>query len=126
MKEAEKLQTEIVGVCKKMLGEFNPETTRKMTNLGFTYRLTGKISEAEQLFTRTLEVQTAMLGPDHCLVATSHDRLAGLYDENMGQPKKKEERYKKSIAIREKLFGPAHSQLQFSYTGLILLYNKTR
>ena len=71
MKEAEKLQTEIVGVCKKMLGEFNPETTGKMTNLGFTYRQTGKISEAEQLFTRTLEVQTAMLGPDHYLDQTT-------------------------------------------------------
>ena len=31
----------------------------------------------------------------------------------------------KAIDIREKLFGPAHSQLQFNYNGLISLYKKT-
>ena len=31
----------------------------------------------------------------------------------------------KAINIREKLFGPAYSELQFSYNGLIDLHKKT-
>ena len=31
----------------------------------------------------------------------------------------------KAIGISEKLFGPAHSQLQFDYYGLIQLFRKT-
>jgi len=125
LKEVEKLFTENVDVCKAVLGEFNPRTAGQMTNLGLTYQLMGKISETEQLLTMTLEVQTAMLGPDHNDVATCHNRLAVLYDESMGQYKKAEEHYMKAICILEKLFGPAHSLLQFQYNGLIDLYRKT-
>merc|ERR1712181_146297 len=96
-----------------------------MTNLGLTYRLMGKNSEAEQLLTRTMEVKTAMLGPHHNSVATCHNRLAVLYKNNLGQYKKAEEHYMSSIRITEKLFGPAHSEHQFDYNGLINLYRKT-
>ena len=38
---------------------------------------------------------------------------------------KAEEHFTQSIKIWKKLFGPAYSQLQFSYNGLIELYEKT-
>ena len=58
-------------------------------------------------------------------MARCHSFLAALYLINMGQYKKAEEHYMKAIDIQEKLFGPAHSQLQFQYNGLIKLYKKT-
>ena len=85
----------------------------------------GKNSEAEQLLTRTLEVKEAMLGPDDNSVAKSHNSLAGLYKNNMGQYQKAEEHYLASIRILEKLFGLAYSQHQFNYNGLIGLYETT-
>ena len=66
-----------------------------------------------------------MLGPDHNDVAKSHNFLAVLYDDNMGQYQKAEEHYMKAIGILEKLFGPEHSHLQFNYNGIINLYMKT-
>ena len=125
LEENENLRTEIVQVSKAVLGEFNPCTAKMMTNLGSTYLQMWKNSEAEQLLTRTLEVQTAMLGPDDNWVAISHNFLAGFYMDNMSQYKKAEEHYMNSIRISEKLFGPAHSQLQFDYYGLIQLFRKT-
>ena len=85
LKEVEKLMTENVDVGKEVLGEFNPLTSRQMSNLGCTYQEMGKNSEAEELLTRTLEVQTAMLGPDNESVARCHNFLGVLYDENMGR-----------------------------------------
>ena len=112
-------------MSKAVLGEFNPCTAKSMSNLGTVYQDLGKNSEAEQLLTRTLEVQTAMLGPDDDSVAACHNFLAELYRNNMGQYQKAEEHYLASIRIQEKLFGPAYSLLQFDYNGLIYLYNKT-
>ena len=66
-----------------------------------------------------------MLGPNHDDLAKCHNFLAVLYDDNMGQYKKAEEHYMRAIQIEEKLFGPAHSEHQFNYNGLIDLYRKT-
>ena len=119
MKEVEKLLTDVLEVSKSVLGEFNTRTAGLMSNLGRTYQDMGKNSEAEELFTRTMDVQTAMLGADHDEVAKSHNFLAVLYDDNMGQYQKAEEHYMKYNTIIEKLFGPAYSELQFNYNGLI-------
>ena len=125
LKEVEKLQTEIVDVCKGVLGEFNPLTARLMANLGNTYQYMGKNSEAEELLNRALELQTAMLGPDDNEVAKCHQLLAVLYDENKGQYNKAEEHFIKANKTWEKLFGPGYSQLGFNYNGLIDVYRKT-
>ena len=58
-------------------------------------------------------------------MATIHNRLANLYADDLEDFSKAEEHYLQCIKIQEKLFGPAYSQLQFSYNGLIELYEKT-
>ena len=59
------------------------------------------------------------------MAATIHNRLAGLYKNELEDFSKAEEHYLQCIKIQEKLFGPAYSQLQFSYNGIIMLYEKT-
>ena len=48
-----------------------------------------------------------------------------LYYVNMSELTKAEENFLQAIKIREELFGPAHSQLQYDYDALVDLYGKT-
>jgi len=125
LKEAEMLQREIIEVCKNELGEFNPFTAHLMASLGLTWKEMGKVAEAEEMFNNSLKVLVAIQGPEDLEVARIHNRLAVLYEEDLEDFPKAEEHHLKSIRIAEKLFGPAFSKLQFSYVGLISLYQKT-
>ena len=108
-----------------MLGEYNFQTAAMMGNLGQTYQDLGKLAEAEEMFNNSMKVRVAIQGPEDGGVATIHNRLANLYADDLEDFSKAEEHYLQCIKIQEKLFGPAYSQLQFSYNGLIELYEKT-
>ena len=72
-----------------------------------------------------MKVCVAIQGPEDGGVATIHNRLANLYADDLEDFSKAEEHYLQCIKIQEKLFGPAYSQLQYSYNGIIELYRKT-
>ena len=84
-----------------------------------------KNSEAEELLLKALNIQTAINGPVDESVATSHNFLGMLYYVNMSELTKAENHFLQAIKIREELFGPAHSQLQYDYDALVDLYGKT-
>ena len=96
-----------------------------MGNLGQTYQDLGKLAEAEEMFNNSMKVLVAIQGPEDGEVARIHSRLAFLFLIGLEDFSKAEEHCLLSIKIWEKLFGPAYSQLQFSYNGLIELYEKT-
>ena len=125
LNEVEMLQREIIEVCKSHLGEFNPFTTHLMASLGLTWKEMGKLAEVEEMFNNSMKILVAIQGPDDLEVARIHNRLAVLYEEDLEDFSKAEEHHLQSIRIAEKLFGPAFSKLQFSYVGLISLYQKT-
>ena len=67
-----------------------------------------------------------LLGRDDYEVALSIGHLASLYNYDMKNFEKAEELYLRSIAIGEKLFGPAYSGLEYDYRGLIRVYQETQ
>ena len=67
-----------------------------------------------------------LLGRDDYEVALSIGHLASLYNYDMKNFDKAEELYLRSIAIGEKLFGPAYSGLEYDYRGLIRVYQETQ
>lgn len=66
------------------------------------------------------------MGRDDYEVALSIGHLASLYNYDMKNFDKAEELYLRSIAIGEKLFGPAYSGLEYDYRGLIRVYQETQ
>ena len=57
LSDAEKLFTATVG-------NYNPGTAAIMTNMGITYKQTGRNSEAEELLTKSLAIKEKILGED--------------------------------------------------------------
>ena len=75
---------------------------------------------------RTSIISEHLLGRDDYEVALSIGHLASLYNYDMKNFDKAEELYLRSIAIGEKLFGPAYSGLEYDYRGLIRVYQETQ
>merc|ERR1712241_727020 len=72
------------------------------------------------------KIKENLLGRDDYEVALSIGHLASLYNYDMKNFDKAEELYLRSIAIGEKLFGPAYSGLEYDYRGLIRVYQETQ
>jgi tetratricopeptide (TPR) repeat protein len=81
----------------------------------------GRYSEAEPLYKRSLAIQEKVLGPNHPNVATSLNNLAELY-HTQGRYADAEPLYKRSLAIREKVLGPNHPTVATSLNDLAELY----
>ena len=96
-----------------------------MSNIGSTLKDLGRDREAEEMLQNSLKIQLAILGPNDGSVAGTINRLAVLYDDNIGNFSLAEKHYLECIRIQEKLYGPGYSQNQFSYHGLIDVYSKT-
>ena len=119
------MERELVQMCTKELGDFNPMTAKMLSNLGSTLLMMNKNSESEETLLRALKIHKIINGPVDNSVATTHNFLAMLYRNNMKNYAAAEENYKLAIKIRLELFGPDYSQLQFDYNGMIALYKKT-
>eukprot|EP00092_Neocalanus_flemingeri_P008147 GFUD01008787.1.p1 GENE.GFUD01008787.1~~GFUD01008787.1.p1 ORF type:complete len:698 (+),score=171.78 GFUD01008787.1:65-2095(+) len=124
-KQVEELYLFCVNTCKDQLGEWNIETAKKYANLGRLYQEMGNNKQAEELLLKALKIQQTILGPEDEEVARCNNYLAVLYLVNLGQLDKAETHYVEAVRIRMKMFGPAHSQLQYDYDGLVYLYGKT-
>ena len=94
----------------------------------------GKYDRAIVVARKALEVAEQKVGPNHPWVATNLDRIAFIYrlkgtlhvkgdsyDAN-DQFKQAEAFYKRSLAIREKAFGPNHLEVAESHSSLGQVY----
>ena len=82
----------------------------------------GKYSQAIPLAQSALAIWEKVLGPNHLIVATSLDILAGLY-QDQGNYAAAEPLYKRSLAIFEKALGPDHPNIATSLNHLAGLYH---
>ena len=123
--EAEELGADCLAIAREELGDFNPLTATLMTNMGITYRNTGRNPEAKELLIRSLAIKEKILGEDQA-VAASHWHLAAFYRDNIKDFETAEHHYKISIQMIEKVIGSDHSSLGSSYDSLIILYQKTK
>ena len=117
LSDAEKLFTATVG-------NYNPGTAAIMTNMGITYKQTGRNSEAEELLTKSLAIKEKILGEDES-VALSHFHLFHFYFENIEDYGKAEGYLLDYARIIDQVHGPAYSALGNSYDWLITLYQTT-
>jgi tetratricopeptide (TPR) repeat protein len=78
--------------------------------------------EAEPLYRRSLAIREQQLGPDHLVVATSLNNLAGLYD-SQGRYGEAEPLYRRSLVIREHQLGAEHPAVATSLNNLAGLYD---
>jgi len=60
--EAEKLQVQVLIICKKKLGSEHPNTLTSMGNLALTYYKEGRLNEAEGLNAHVREVRKSKDG----------------------------------------------------------------
>jgi len=80
-------------------------------------------AEAEPLYQRSLSICERALGPDHRIVGTLLNNLAGLYREQ-GKDDLAEPLYQRSLAIHEEALGPDHPDVSVSLQNLAGLYRE--
>ena len=104
-----------------MLGPDHPDTALSLNNLAALYRAQGKLTEAEPLYRRALEICERVLGPDHPDTALSLNNLAALY-RAQGKLTEAEPLYRRALEIRERVLGPDHPDTATSLNNLAFLY----
>ena len=78
--------------------------------LSVVERNAGALDEAGRLAWRSLETMQQLLGPDHPLVAESHERIGNAYLER-GDNEAALEHHRRALAIREAALGPDHPDI---------------
>ncbi|PVF92027.1 FabD/lysophospholipase-like protein, partial [Serendipita vermifera] len=79
LKEAEKIQREVLAMCHKIHGERHPDTIKASNNLALTYWSLGKLQEAEELQIKVLEMRQEILGEQHPDTIMASNNLAATY-----------------------------------------------
>ena len=97
---------------------------QSLNNLAAFYVSTGRYSEAEPLYKRTLKIYEKALGKEHPDVAQSLNNLAELY-RNTGRYVEAEPLYKRALEIREKALGKEHPYVATNLNNLAVLYETT-
>jgi len=101
--------------------EINPDDVILLIKTGLALEGTGKYTEAEPLYLRSLMIGENTFGQNHPLVAASLNNLAELY-RKQGKYEQAEPFYQRSLAIWERAFGQNHPNVATSLNNLSLLY----
>jgi CHAT domain-containing protein len=90
--------------------------------LGTVLRSQGKWTEAHEVWTRALQIEEKLSGPDHADTANLVNNLANLYFDQ-GKYAESEQHHLRALAIREKQLGRDDPQVALSLNNLAILYN---
>ncbi|MGE5342081.1 MAG: toll/interleukin-1 receptor domain-containing protein [Candidatus Omnitrophota bacterium] len=85
------------------------------------YQNMGQLDRALEFQLKAIEIQKAVLDPQHSLLATSYNNLSQIY-RTMGQWDRALEFQLKDIDISEKVLGPHHPDLATSYNNVSAIY----
>ncbi|GAB1199720.1 hypothetical protein APSETT444_009077 [Aspergillus pseudonomiae] len=121
LKEAEKLQLQVLELRKPLLGPEHPDTLTSMANLASTYRDQGRWKEAEKLQLEVLELRKPLLGPEHPDTLTSMANLASTY-RDQGRWKEAEKLQLQVLELRKPVLGPEHPDTLTSMDNLASTY----
>ena len=94
-----------------------------LDRLGQTYTDQQRISEAERVFLKAIDIAQKALGPNSYHVATIMNNLAYLYSAN-GYYDDTENLYKTSITILESTLGHQHAEVGVTIGNLAVLYKR--
>ncbi|MGB2986558.1 MAG: serine/threonine-protein kinase [Phycisphaerae bacterium] len=89
------------------LGAEHPQTLTSMNELAMVLEARGELSEAEQLYKKTLETQRRVLGDEHPETLDTVHNLAGLY-KTLGKLSEAESLYRRTLAINRRVLGDEH------------------
>ncbi|CAM9457830.1 unnamed protein product [Ectocarpus sp. 12 AP-2014] len=124
--EAEPLYERSLAISDNSLGPDHPEVATTLNNRAGLLRAQGKYEEAEHLHIRSLAIDEKVYGPDHPKVAAGLRDWARLLErQTAARPSplrmthamydEAEPHCRRSLAINEKVYGPAHPEVA---TGL--------
>ena len=96
--DAEKLDTQILAIRRRVRGAEHPLTIGSMANLAIDYFNLGKYAQAETTNRQVLELRQRLLGPDHAAtLRTSYNLAATLHSEGKHAPA--EELLRRNLAV---------------------------
>jgi tetratricopeptide (TPR) repeat protein len=121
--KAEELETKILSVRKKKLGEEHRDTLTSMSNLASSYCRLGRNEEAAQLEERCWKLRKKKLGVDHPETLVSMHGLAGYYSR-LGRSEEAAELEERCLELRKKELGEEHLDTLKSISCLAIYYNE--
>jgi tetratricopeptide (TPR) repeat protein len=122
-KEAEKLEVQVMEICKQMLGEEHPDTLSAMAKLAVAYGNQGQWKEAEELQVVVMERRRKVLGTEHPDSLSAMANLAMTYGIQ-GQWKEAEELLVVVMERRKKVLGTEHPDTLSTMASLASAYQK--
>ncbi len=102
-------------------GEESKEYAAIINNLGETYRIQGRVKEAEPLHREALRIRKKVLGEDNQLTASSFSNLGGIYS-SQGRYKEAELFIRKALEIDKKILGEEHPEIATDLSNLGTIY----
>ncbi len=119
---AEALNTQVLEVSRRVLGESDRVTLATMNNLAAVLTREAKFSQAEEIYRRLIEIKRRVLGADHPSTLASLNGLGVLY-RNEGKYPDAEAVLKPALEGRRRAMGEQHRDTLASMNGLGLLYS---
>lgn len=102
-------------------GPEHPETGALVNQLALMYRDLGDSVRAEALFERGLKILLKTKGPEHPEVAATMSQLATVYFGKTGKYREAEVMARRSLEIRERIFGLGHQVTATSCAQLMFI-----
>jgi len=102
----------------------DPNYAACLNNRALLLHHTNRLTEAEPLFRRALEIWEKSLGQDHPQVATAFNNLAALL-QAANRPTEAEPLYRRALAIDEASYGPDHPDVARDLNNLAALLQAT-
>jgi tetratricopeptide (TPR) repeat protein len=106
------------------LGPEHPGTAIALNNLVGLLKATNRLSEAEPLMRRVVEIIEISYGPEHPIVATSLNNLAQLL-QGTNRLAEAEPLMRRALAIDEGSYGPEHPEVATNLNNLAQLLHAT-
>jgi tetratricopeptide (TPR) repeat protein len=130
--EAERIEREVLGVQRRVLGEEHLETLNTAARLALTImhqasnllkvctsRSTGKFADAERINREVLGAYRRILGKEHPMTLTSASNLASSLS-GQGKHCEAEQIHREVLGVTRRVFGEEHLETQTAATSLAL------
>ena len=111
--EAEQLESRILEITKKDLGESHPGTLSSIASLAKIYQGQERWNEAEELELRVIESRRIALGPEHPDTVSTMTELVVSYS-HQGRWKEAEQLQTRVLDIKYRTLGPEHPDVRRS------------
>lgn len=123
LKEAEKLQTQVVESYKRLLGDEHPDTLVAMGDLAATYSEMDRLEEAKALQVKLVEACQRVLGTDHPETLNAETNLATTLS-HMNQWDEAAKLQEKTVEVYRRTLQDKHPDTLSAIGGLAHSYTK--